>query len=139
MKRFISSGEGFICIHVAGCAPDNWPEYSDVTGGGWDIVESFHRPYEKFTVNVSNTNHPGAKDVSDFITSDELYMMFEDGNDYFVTADAPEGTHLSGGGPKQTTGGTFSLGWTRRYGEGRVFTVDKIPSGLKIVLKNIRR
>ena len=119
MKRFISSGKGFVCLHVAGCAPDTWPEYRDITGGGWVMGESYHRPYGKFTVNVSDSNHPGAKGISDFTTSDELYMVmeFEDGNDYFITADAEEGN----GGTGHFSGGTYSLGWTRKFGDGKVF------------------
>ena len=74
--------------------------------------ESFHRSYGKFTVKVSDSNHPGAQGVSDFITNDELYMgiEFEDGNNYFITADAEEGTHLSGGGPNPES--TDGQGWT---------------------------
>ena len=34
MTRFIGGGKGFVCIHISGCAPEEWPEYHDVIGGG---------------------------------------------------------------------------------------------------------
>ena len=34
MKDFISSGKGFVCLHISTCLPGGWPEYHDITGGG---------------------------------------------------------------------------------------------------------
>ena len=132
MKEFIGSGKGFVCIHISGCVPDEWPEYRDITGGGWVMSASFHPPYGQFTVNVSNPNHPGVEGISDFVTNDELYMGIEykDGNDYFMTADAEDGTHPWRGEPKHMPGGRFSLGWTRTYGDGRVFVTLLGHNGL---------
>ncbi len=59
MKGFISSGKGFVCLHISGCLPDHWAEYHDITGGGWISGTSFHPPYGQITVNVSNSGHPG--------------------------------------------------------------------------------
>jgi uncharacterized protein len=65
--------------------------------------------------------------VSDFKTPDELYMglAFTAGNDVFITADAADGTHPWGPErqPKSMPGGTFPLGWTRPYGDGKVFVL----------------
>ena len=74
LTQFIGSGGGFICIHISGCKPASWDEYHDVTGGGWKTGESYHPPYGQFAVNVSDSEHPCAEGVSDFITNDELYM-----------------------------------------------------------------
>ena len=88
---------------------------------------SFHPPYGDFTVNVSAPGHPGVRGVSDFKTTDELYMglAFTEGNDVFITADAEAGTHPWGPErqPKSMPGGTFPLGWTRQYGDGKVFVL----------------
>ena len=35
MKAFINSGKGFVCLHISTCLPSAWPEYHDITGGGW--------------------------------------------------------------------------------------------------------
>ena len=114
MKDFISSGKGFVCIHVGTILPDSWPEYHDITGGGFVLGESFHPPYGKVTVNVSDSKHPVVHGVADFTTYDELYMglAFRDGNDVFVT-----------GTTEDIPGATFPLGWTRQYGDGRVFVL----------------
>ncbi len=127
LKNFIRSGKGFVCLHISGCLPDTWPEFHDITGGGWITGQSFHPPYGQFTVNVSDSSHPGVQGVSDFMTSDELYMglAVKDGNEVFLTGNAGEGTHPWGPDrqPKHMPGGTFPLGWTRQYGDGRVFVL----------------
>lgn len=126
MANFIEAGKGFVCIHISGCASDDWPQYYDITGGGWVMGTSFHPPYGQFTVNVKNPEHPGVHGISDFTTNDEFYMSIEykDGNDVFITSDFDEGTYPRNnpqGEPIHMPGGTFPLGWTRTYGSGRVY------------------
>ncbi|SVB08102.1 uncharacterized protein METZ01_LOCUS160956, partial [marine metagenome] len=29
LKGYISSGNGFVCIHISGCVPDSWNEYGE--------------------------------------------------------------------------------------------------------------
>ena len=127
MKDFISSGKGFVCLHISTCLPGGWPEYHDITGGGWISGTSFHPPYGRFTVNISNSGHPGVNGVAEFATDDELYMglAITEGNDVFLTGHTENGTHPWGPAraPKDMPGGTFPLGWTRRYGQGKVFTL----------------
>src|ERR671922_790617 len=124
LKNFIRSGKGFVCLHISTCLPKVWPEYHEITGGGWITGTSFHPPYGEFTVHVSAPGHPSVRGVSDFTTPDELYMglALAAGNEVFITADAVEGTYPWGPDrrPKHMPGGTFSLGWTRQYGDGRV-------------------
>ena len=150
LKAFISSGKGFVCIHIAGCLPEAWPEYHDITGGGWIMGTSFHPPYGKFTVNISDSKHAGVHGVADFNTNDELYMgnvAFGDGNDVFITGTTEEWARPEG--PErpamQIPGGTFPLGWTRKYGDGKVFVLllghdgqsFQSPEFQKIVLNGV--
>ena len=127
LKQFISSGKGFVCLHISTCLPKTWPGYHEITGGGWVTGTSFHPPYGDFTVTVSAPGHPGVRGVSDFKTTDELYMglALGQGNDVFLTGDASEGTHPWGPErkPMHMPGGTFPLGWTRTYGNGKVFVL----------------
>ena len=127
MKDFISSGKGFVCLLISTCLPSGWPEYHDITGGGWVSGTSFHPPYGRFSVNISNSGHPGVNGVAEFDTDDELYMglAITEGNDVFLTGHTENGTHPWGPdrAPKDMPGGTFPLGWTRRYGQGKVFTL----------------
>lgn len=147
MKDYISGGAGFVCIHISGCVPDDWREYREITGGGWVMGVSYHPPYGEFTVNVTQPEHPGVSGVADFSTNDELYMGLEyaDDNDVFMSGDSEDGTHAWGGKETFMAGGTFPLGWTRSYGEGKVFVTLLGHNGLsfetpefqKIVLNGI--
>ncbi len=141
MTQYISSGKGFVCIHIAGCASDDWHEYYDITGGGWLANDSYHPPYGKFEVNVSDAESPGTVGISDFMTNDELYMGIEyrDGNDVFITGDAEDGTHMWRGEETFMRGGTFPLGWTRPYGEGKVFVTLLGHNGLSFETPEFQR
>lgn len=125
MDAFIRAGKGFVCLHISTCVPEGWPGYHGITGGGWITGTSFHPPYSEFTVNVTAPEHPGARGIADFAIHDELYMglAIEDGNDVFLTADCEAGTHPWGAdrAPTDMPAGTFPLGWTRGYGNGKVF------------------
>jgi type 1 glutamine amidotransferase len=127
LKNFIRSGKGFVCLHISTCVPKAWPEYHEITGGGWITGTSFHPPYGEFTVHVSAPGHQATRGVSDFATPDELYMglALGQGNEVFITADAKDGTYPWGPErqPKAMPGGTFPLGWTRHYGDGKVFVL----------------
>lgn len=143
LASFIRSGKGFVCLHISTCLPDTWPEYHQITGGGWITGTSFHPPYGQFSVNVKDPGHPGVRGVSDFTTNDELYMgiTYKEGNEVFITADAADGTHPWGPQrqPKFMPGGTFPLGWTRRYGNGRVFVLLLGHNGLSFQTPEFQR
>ncbi|MBM3941635.1 MAG: ThuA domain-containing protein [SAR202 cluster bacterium] len=134
LANFVSKGKGFVCLHISTCLSSAWPEYHEITGGGWITGASFHPPYGQFTVNVKDPNHPGVRGVYDFMTNDELYMgiTFKEGNQVFISGDAKDGTYPWGPQrqPKFMAGGTFPLGWTRRYGNGKVFTLLLGHNGL---------
>ena len=127
LKGFVGGGKGFVCIHIATCVASAWPDYHDITGGGWISGTSYHPPYGQFTVNVSDAGHPGVSGVADFSTNDELYMnlAIKDGNDVFLTGTADDGTWPWGPdrSPTFMPGGTYPLGWTRQYGDGNVFVL----------------
>ena len=129
LKGYISSGNGFVCIHISGCVPDSWNEYGEITGGGWVMGQSFHPPYSNFSVDVANGSHPCASSISAFNTDDELYMNidYRDGNDVFITADFQGGAYgknRAGAEEMEMEGGTFPLAWTRSYGAGKVFVTS---------------
>ena len=110
---------------------------------------SYHPPYGNFTVNICNPGHQGVRGVSDFSTDDELYMGidYQEGNDVFITGRSEDGTYPWGPDRALThmPAGTFPLGWTRKYGDGKVFTLllghdgrsFQTPEFQKIVLNGI--
>ena len=141
MSQFISGGKGFVCIHISGCASEDWLEYYDITGGGWLLNDSYHPPYGQFEVNITDADSPGAAGISDFTTNDELYMGIEyrDGNSVFMTGDSEDGTWTWRGEETFMPGGTFPLGWTRTYGEGKVFTTLLGHNGLSFETPEFQR
>ena len=70
----IRDGLGFLCLHISTCLPPEWPEFHQITGGGWITGTSFHPPYGGFRLHVADTGHAVAAGVGDFDTVDELYM-----------------------------------------------------------------
>ena len=127
LTRFVGSGKGFVCIHISGCRPECWPEYHDVTGGGWITGSSTDRPYGEFQVNVSKVDHPCADGLSGFATHDELYMKlgWKPGNEVFLTAELDGEVH--------------PLAWTRSYGNGRVFNTTLGHDGLSFQTPEFQR
>ncbi|MCY3543073.1 MAG: ThuA domain-containing protein [Chloroflexi bacterium] len=141
MTQFINGGKGFICIHIAGCASADWPEYYDITGGGWLLTDSYHPPYGKFEVNITDADSPAVAGISDFETNDELYMgiEFKEGNDVFMTGDSEDGTWTWRGEETFMPGGTFPLGWTRQFGNGKVFVTLLGHNGLSFETPEFQR
>ena len=127
LTRFIGGGKGFVCIHIAGCRPESWPEYHDITGGGNLIGVSTHPPFGRFTVNVKNPSHPCAEGITDFVTSDDLYIKlgWKPGNDVFLTAELDGESH--------------PMAWTRSYGKGRVFNTTLGHNGLSFQTPQFQR
>lgn len=132
LTQFIGGGKGFVVIHIASCKPKDWGEYHDVTGGGWVTGSSYHPPYGQLMVNVTNSDHPCASGITDFVTNDELYMNLEvrPNNEVFMTAKSEEGTHMWHGQSTFMPAGTFPVAWTRSYGNGRVFNTTLGHNGL---------
>jgi type 1 glutamine amidotransferase len=141
LTQLVGGGKAFVCIHISGCRPEAWPEYHDITGGGWVTGTSFHPSYGQVTVNVKNSGHPCAQDIEDFVTNDELYMglALKPGNDVFLTADSEAGTYQWGGQPTPMPSGTFPLAWTRTYGSGRVFKTTLGHNGLSFETPQFQR
>ena len=140
LKNLISSGKGFICIHISGCIPDNWQEYREITGGGWEMAKSFHPPFSKFNVKT-NKNHPIVNNVPNFETNDELYMNieYENDNEVFLTANADEGTYEWRDKPVLMPAGEYPLGWTRKYGNGKVMVTLLGHNGLSFKTKEFQK
>ena len=127
LKRLVGEGTGFVCLHISGCLPEGWPEYHDMTGGGWIMGTSTHPPYGQFEVNVKNEAHPCAEGIGEFVTNDELYTKigWKPGNDVFLTADLE--------------GETYPMAWTRSYGGGRVFNTVLGHNGLSFRTPEVQR
>ena len=67
LTNYVANGKGFVAIHVGAGLPESWPEYHDLTGGGWVYGgTSAAHPPSKHTVTISDKSHPCAKGLKDF-------------------------------------------------------------------------
>ena len=66
-------------------------------------------------------------------------IEYRDGNDVFMTGDSEDGTWVWRGEETFMAGGTFPLGWTRTYGEGKVFTTLLGHNGLSFETPEFQR
>lgn len=133
LSLFVGKGGGLIVVHIAGALPENWPQWHDLTGGGWVPGRSYHPEYSQYTVRIADRDHPCVNGISDFVTNDELYMDLaqQPDIDIFLTSEFKGQTH--------------PLGWTRSYCDGRIMYTSlghdglsfKTPEFQKLILNGI--
>ena len=107
-REFVSTGGGLLSLHVSPTSCPGWAEMLQITGGGWVWGRSWHPPYCRFPVVVTDLAHPVAAGVRDFEIDDEPYC------DLDIAADAH--CFLS----TWHDGLERPMGWSHRYGDGRV-------------------
>ena len=112
LRRFVSEGGGLVSLHVAPTSCPGWPEMMRMTGGGWVWGRSWHPPYGRFAVRVTDRTHPVVEGVRDFETDDEIYCDQE----------IPPTVHrfLSA----WHEGVERPMGWSHRYGRARVVNLS---------------
>jgi len=118
----IYKGKPLVALHHSICAFDEWPEYFNIIGGKY-----FHKPTTvkgkeyaacsyihdlHFNVKVVDSKNPVTKGVNDFEIFDETYKGYyiEDGVTPLLTTDEPSSNAV--------------IGWTKKYGETRVVTLQ---------------
>ncbi len=70
---FVHKGGGFVVIHAAACTFQVWPEFQHLIALTWKADYTAHGTYHTFPVSVEDREHPIAKGLTDFYTTDELY------------------------------------------------------------------
>ena len=105
------TGGGLVSVHISAASCPDWEHMKPMTGGGWILGESWHPPFGWFQVYIGNSDHPIAKDVSDFWTYDECYcgLDIQPGIDVFMHG-IVEGEQVP-------------LGWSHKYGDGKVANI----------------
>lgn len=77
LERYVKAGGGVVVAHFGCGAFENWAVYSRIIGRTWNPKKRGHDPYRRFTVQISNPNHPVVKGMRDFETEDELYTCLD--------------------------------------------------------------
>jgi uncharacterized protein len=110
--EFVRSGRGYVSIHGADNAAQDWlPAWKEMLGG---VFSHFGLPDGKtkkghFMLKVVDTTSPITQGVSDFPIDDELYYHLQMMPDVQPLATVEyEGT-------------AWPVAWTRTFGKGRVF------------------
>jgi len=110
LKRVVASGKGLVLVHFACGAFQEWPEFVELAGRVWDPKLRGHDPHGKFTVRVSDAQHPVMKGIGDFETVDELYTC--------LTGDIP--IEVVAEARSKVDGKDYPMAFVLNYGKGRV-------------------
>jgi uncharacterized protein len=110
--EFVASGHGYVSIHGADNAAQDWlPAWKEMLGG---VFSHFGLPDArtrkgKFTVKIVDTSHPITAGLGDFPLEDELYYQLQMLPDIRPLATI------------EYQGTAWPVAWTHTYGKGRVF------------------
>lgn len=110
--ELVRSGKGYISIHAADNAAQDWlPEWKEMLGG---VFSHFGLPDGKtkkghFAVKIVDTSGPIMQGISDFEIDDELYYQLQMMPDVRPLATI------------EYQGTAWPVAWTRSFGKGRVF------------------
>jgi len=123
---FLDKGGGLVVVHFANGAfhhslpkgkESDWPDYRKVVRRVWNHEAregkpaSGHDAFGRFTVRVTEADHPITRGLRAFEVNDELYFH-QDGTEEIVPLIAAE---------SKVTKKLEPLAWTSTYGKGRVF------------------
>jgi type 1 glutamine amidotransferase len=87
---FVNRGGGFVLFHAASAAHYDWPEYQKMVGATWG-KNTHHGQIAPFKVKITDSNHPITKGMTNFRSTDELWVEIDQqaGNKVLCTAFAP--------------------------------------------------
>jgi len=120
--ELLDKGVGVVALHHTMCAYQEWPEYKNIIGTKYyqkDMTEDgvLHKKGTYLhdvdvVVHVTDRKHPITQGIGDFLIHDETYKgcWQAPGNHVLLTTEHPT---------SDTT-----IGWTRRYGNSRVCTIQ---------------
>jgi type 1 glutamine amidotransferase len=109
---FVRSGHGYVSIHAANNAANDWlPPWRDMLGGVFSHVGQPDGKTRKgtYTVKIADTSSPITQGLNDFPIKDELYYQMQMQPDVQPLATI------------EYQGVAWPAAWTRTFGKGRVF------------------
>ena len=113
LKRFVEEGNGLVLVHFACGAFQGWPEFAKIAGRVWDPKLRAHDPHGKFTVEITDAQHPITQGFfpKSFETTDELYTCLAGDQEIQVLAKATSNVDKR----------DYPMAFVLRYGKGRIF------------------
>lgn len=73
LRRYVEGGRGFMLVHFACGAFQEWPEFRDLVARVWDPKLRGHDPRGPFRVEITAADHPITRGLKAFDADDELY------------------------------------------------------------------
>lgn len=126
VRAFVDGGGSALFLHNVTHVGLTDPDFRHVLGASY----TGHPPIRTFKVKVTNSNHPIARGVKDFIITDEQHYMDYDKDRKHIFLETVNEDGLAFG--KQGT--TAPAGWSYDYGKGRICYLS--PGHLLTVLWN---
>ena len=111
-RRFIRRGGGFVGIHAASTAEQDWPYWAELVGARFVS----HPPIQPATIRIEDRDHPSTERLPrPWARSDEWYEFDRNPRvDVHVLATVDESTYEGGG-----MGADHPISWCQRFRGGR--------------------
>lgn len=108
----VRAGKGFVAIHAACSADQDWPEIQQLYGLTWKLNETGHTQIHTYKVEFAGVAHPITRGLPTFWMTDELYqkMWKETPSEFQVLASAFAWPQWGGTGRYEPVLLTTSLG-----------------------------
>ncbi len=126
VRQFVEGGGAALFLHNVTHVGLTDPDFRHVLGAAY----AGHPPIRTFKVKVTNSNHPIAKGVRDFVVTDEQHYMEYDKDRKHIFLETVNEDGLD----YRKQGATAPGGWAYDYGKGRICYVS--PGHLLHVLWN---
>jgi len=104
LLNFVASGKGYVGVHSAADSFRECPEYRAMVGGHFIT----HPNYREYQVSVVDSEHPITKDLTEFMVTDEQYLLDFDPRVNVLCSALWQGK-------------TMPVVWTKDWEKGRVF------------------
>jgi type 1 glutamine amidotransferase len=118
---FVRGGKGFVVFHSASAAFQDWPEFQEMAGATWKLNVTNHNHIGPFKVVIKDPNHPIAKGMKDFWTTDELWYNMETRPNIKVLCEAFSKKELAEKGKESGSGKNEPMIIWTEFGKGRCF------------------
>lgn len=111
LKKFIADGKGLVLVHFACGAFQDWPEFKNIAGRVYDPKLRGHDPHGKFTVEITDQEHPITRGLKSFEITDELYTCLAGDKEIRILAKATSKVDKK----------DYPMAFVNQFGKGRVF------------------
>jgi type 1 glutamine amidotransferase len=70
---WLEGGKGFVSVHAACTAHQDWPEFQKLVAYTWGLDRTGHGAYHPFRVEITDREHPVTRGLGGFWIADELW------------------------------------------------------------------